>query len=47
MVPSFTGAPGNNQKHTEAVPIQKQEKITQACYIKIGLETSLDQLVTL
>ena len=33
-------------RHLEEVPMHKQEQCTQAYYIKIGSETSIDQLVT-
>ena len=46
MVPSLTGAPINNPIHPEAVSTHKQEQYAQECWIKIGPETFLGQLVT-
>ena len=46
MVPSYNGVPRNSLKPQESVQMQKQEQCTKECYIKIGPETSLYQLVT-
>ena len=46
MVHSFNGAPRNNNRHLEAVIMQKQEQCTQDYNIKIVSETSINQLVT-
>ena len=46
IVLSYNGVPRNNLKPQEEVPMHKQEQCTQECWIKIGSETSVDQLDT-
>ena len=45
MLPSLHFVPIKNMRPLESVPTRKQEQFTQECYIKIGPETSLDQLI--
>ena len=46
MVLSLTGVTRNNPKHPKAALMHKQEQYKQVCYIKTGLEISIDHLIT-